>query len=219
MSRAAPEVRCPFCGTLTRAAWLRVADGSVELGCASCGAAARYPAFEPVSSAAPAAADRFDDETSRDAPTAASPDEQFEGETARTRPGAPTPAALLEACAGIGTVPAELLERYRRVLAEGDRAEAHDELLRYAVAAGQIEALGLVYRFRLERFPADTLAEQMRNKVISAAIASIPQATTRHQAQSQIKRWTTIGAVSFFLFACLLAVSLLLRTGCLGAPG
>jgi len=100
------------------------------------------------------------------------------------------------------------------VVEGGDGRDEHRALVQYAAATQLLKPLGLIYRSRLEAFPDDTIAVEMRERLVGVAIASLGQPTTHDEAKQQVKKWSTAGAVVFFIFAMAIATSFLLRTGC-----
>jgi len=267
MNRARPTVRCPLCGAVEPAAWLRVSAEGVELGCRACDAATRYPPFEreptpsdfeaatravSQSAVAEGAArvddpfpeeDSFGSMTIREKPislpqsNAAAPVSLSLGPaaTAPTAASAAAPAAptaptavpavatpspqhaeLLAVVDRIATVPPELAARYRKVVEGGDQIEAHRALLQQASAADQLNQLGLIYRYRLERSPQDRTAAQMRDRLLAAAMASLGPTTKPQEVVRKTRRFGAIGAGIFLLLCGLFAASLLLRSGCFG---
>ena len=204
MTRVRPEVRCPLCGQLAHAAWLRNGEGEVELGCASCGAAVRYPTFEREQE--PAAAQ----EPARP-PTQPPAQERARATAPET---GPSTEALLAAMEVVEQLPDELATRYRRVVEQGDQRSDHHALVQYAATTQQLKPLGLIYRSRLEAFPEDAIAAEMRERLVGVAIAALGPPATHDEASRQVKKWTTAGAVVFFLFSMAIATSFMLRTGC-----
>ncbi|MBN2362437.1 MAG: hypothetical protein JXR83_23495 [Deltaproteobacteria bacterium] len=196
MTSARLVFSCPVCSAVGPARSLSVVGSSVQIVCDCCGAATRISSY---------GAD--------DDPSQAEIDFGADTERGGQPPATPTASAgadpllkdKLAVVDGVATLPPELAQRYRDIVRAGDRLEQHRKLVQSASVTDQLEPLGVIYRFRLERLPADPIASEMRELVMQQALARL---ATSRSAGRDVSTAHRVGQMAAVLFALLSAAAL-----------
>lgn len=189
MTTARLVVTCPACAAVGQARSLSVIGSSIEFVCDRCGARTRVASYGADDPAAQGAID-FDSDTERGGKPNLTP-------TAAAAASDPRLADKLAVVEGVATLSPDLAARYLEIVRGGDQVEQHRALVQSASQSKRLEQMGVIYRFRLQRLPDDSVAREMRELVMKLAMAELAATHTTSAAPTSQRRIGLIAAIIF----------------------
>ena len=194
---------CPACSAVGPARSLSVIGSSIEFVCDRCGARTRLASYGADDTPAQSAID-FDSDTERGGKPNLTPPA---GGVARD----PRLADKLAVVEGVATLAPDLATRYLEIVRSGDQLEQHRALVNFASVSKRLEQMGVIYRFRLQRLPDDTVAREMRELVMQLAMAELASGHAKRPGQTTSSRVGLVAAILFIVLGLAASFYLLVK--------